>query len=169
MNSTIILENETVFSPDFDLREVALSVVNKVLESEGFPVKCEINISVTDNEGIREVNKEFRQIDSPTDVLSFPAYDFCEAGNYKDVTKEPVFGFNVNQDTGNFVLGDILLSYERIISQAEEYGHAVKREYAFLIAHSMLHLLGYDHMTEDEARVMEDKQRTVLEELGITR
>ncbi len=169
MMVTVLYENETDFTPDFSEEEIAKLVCEAVLKEEKFTYPSEVNISVTDNEGIRQVNAEFRKIDKATDVLSFPAYDFENPGKYENLSKEPGFEMNINPDTGNFVLGDILLSYERILSQAEDYGHSVKREFAFLIAHSMLHLLGYDHMSEEEAGVMEAKQEKILNEIGIVR
>ena len=126
-----------------------------------------VNILLTDNEGIREYNREYRDIDRETDVLSFPNLEFSVPGEYV-VTKEDEANC-LDFDTGALYLGDIILSVQRIHSQAEEYGHSVKREMAFLIAHSMLHLSGYDHMEPEEAKVMETRQEQALLELGITR
>jgi probable rRNA maturation factor len=167
MKIQLYLENETDVSFDFSIEEVAQSVMEKVLEVEQCPYDVEINVLLTDNEGIREYNRQMREIDSPTDVLSFPNLDFVqpavfqiEAGTEADYT---------NPETGYIVFGDIILSVDKIISQAMEYGHSKKREYAFLIAHSMYHLCGYDHMTEEEASLMEGRQEHILSLLQITR
>jgi probable rRNA maturation factor len=122
---------------------------------------------ITDNKGIHGYNKEYRGIDSETDVLSFPNVDFeTEAEFDIDENREADY---FDPDTGELILGDIIISSDRVIEQAESYGHSTKREFAFLVAHSMLHLCGYDHMEPDEARVMEEKQENVLKGLGITR
>ena len=115
---------------------------------------------------IQEANRNFRQIDRVTDVLSFPMQPFPAPAKY-DFLEEADDAFH--PETGELLLGDILICIPRMLEQAEEFGHGVKREYAFLIAHSMLHLLGYDHMTPEEAAVMEAKQNQVLNELKITR
>lgn len=152
---------------DFDYTGLAVSVGEAVLEAEHFPGGTEVNLVLTSNEEIQRVNREFRKTDAPTDVLSFPAVDFESPGDYpeysdwKDTYKNP--------DTGNIILGDIMISVPKSLSQAQLYGHSVKREFSFLFAHSMLHLLGYDHMEPDQARVMEEKQETILQNLGISR
>ena len=165
----LYLENETDFAPEFELQEVAKAVAEHILDAEGCPFDCEVSLNITDNEGIRAVNKEFRDTDAPTDVLSFPALDYKKPADFGDLLKNTETSADFNPDTGNLVLGDIMISWERVLSQAEEFGHSVKREFAFLTAHSMLHLLGYDHMSLEEAAVMEAKQRTYLDEIGITR
>ena len=148
-------------------REVAESVIEKVLDNENFPYEAEVSILLTDNSGIRKLNREHRNIDSETDVLSFPMIDFEAPGYFGDLgQKDDIF----NPETGEANLGDIVISLDKVSEQAREYGHSEKREYAFLIAHSMYHLLGYDHVnSEEEARVMEEKQEKALLDLGITR
>ena len=148
---------------------LAQKVVDYVLLKEGCPYECEVNLTITDNEGIRERNREFRGIDNPTDVLSFPNCDFKMAGNFTQFQDETLYFECFNPENGRLFLGDIMISRERMIAQAEEYGHGVTREFAFLIAHSMLHLIGYDHMEEEEASCMESKQNKYLNDLGITR
>lgn len=148
---------------------LAQKVVDYVLLKEGCPYECEVNLTITDNEGIRERNLEFRGIDNPTDVLSFPNCDFEMAGNFAQFQDETLYFECFNPENGRLFLGDIMISRERMIAQAEEYGHGVTREFAFLIAHSMLHLIGYDHMEEEEASRMESKQNKYLNDLGITR
>ena len=165
---TFYVENEVEASFDFDIEEVARTVAQAVLDSEKCEHEVEINLIITDDEGIHEMNRDFRGIDNPTDVLSFPNISYETAGDFSVIDGEQNIDL-VNPDTGNIVFGDIVVNENRVRSQALEYGHSEKREFAFLIAHSMLHLCGYDHMEEDEAKVMEKKQNDVLEGLGITR
>lgn len=164
---TIYLENETDAQFDFDLNKTAQEVVEKILETENCPYEATVNILLTDNAGIRQFNRDFREIDSPTDVLSFPNIIYESPSDFRHVEKEAADCFE--PDTGELMLGDIILSTDRIKEQAKSYGHSEKREFAFLTAHSMLHLLGYDHMTKEEAAVMEDKQEKTLQALQITR
>lgn len=163
---TSYVENETGEEFGFDVKEILDAVMSQVLDMEACPYEAQVNLLITDNEGIHEFNREYRQVDSPTDVLSFPMIDFeCEA-DFSGIG-EAVDYFD--PESGELVLGDIIISVDKVKEQAEKYGHSVKREIAFLIAHSMLHLCGYDHMAEDEAQVMEQKQEAVLLALGITR
>ncbi len=163
---TILIESECEFQFDFDYEQVAKDVINTSMDHLGFPFEAEVSITITDNDGIQTINKEFRNIDAPTDVLSFPMIEYQEAGNFDAIEADDDL---FNPETGEVILGDIVLNVPRIYSQAEEYGHSVLREYAFLIAHSMLHLFGFDHMTEAEAAAMEEKQREILEILNISR
>lgn len=164
---TIYLENETAVQFDFDLNETAEKVVEKILETEECPYEATVNILLTDNAGIRQFNRDFREIDSPTDVLSFPNITYESPADFRYVEEEAADCFE--PDTGELVLGDIIISTDRVKEQAKAYGHSERREFAFLTAHSMLHLLGYDHMTKEEAAVMEDKQEKALQTLHITR
>lgn len=165
---TFCVENETGAQFDFDPEEVAALVAKEVLRSEGCDREVEITLTITNDEGIQELNREFREIDRPTDVLSFPNVSYEEPGDFSVMEGEQEVDL-LNPDTGNIMFGDIVVNEDRVRSQAQEYGHSTKREFAFLIAHSMLHLCGYDHMEEDEAKVMEKKQSDVLNTLGITR
>lgn len=153
---------------DFPYEEVAHQVVDEVLNQEQCPYEATVEIIYTSDEEIHKINKEHRDIDRPTDVLSFPMADFETPAEYDFLDTEAGDSY-FDPDSGELLLGDIVLSIPRIVAQAEEYGHSRKREYAFLIAHSMLHLLGYDHMTEEEAKVMEAKQNQALNALGIGR
>ena len=164
---TIQLEYETDVQIEVEYSQVAKIVADKVLETEEFPYEAEINLVITDNEEIKRVNEEFRDIHAPTDVLSFPMIPFGVPADYV-VIEEDINSY-VDPDSEEIVLGDIMISAEKVIEQAREYGHSQKREFAFLVAHSMLHLLGYDHMTPEEAAVMEEKQRNILDMLGICR
>ncbi|MBE5864905.1 MAG: rRNA maturation RNase YbeY [Lachnospiraceae bacterium] len=152
---------------DFNTDEIVRTVAEAVLDMEGCPYEACVNVLVTDNEGIREFNRQYRNIDKETDVLSFPNLDFEQPGVF-DIAEECEADY-FDPESGELVLGDIILSVDRIKEQAESYGHSQKREFAFLVAHSMLHLCGYDHMEESEAAVMEGKQESVLNGLGITR
>ena len=124
-----------------------------VLEMEGFQDDAEVSVSFVDNEQIRVLNKKYRNIDKETDVLSFP---LGKDGEY-----------DVNNDTGAKILGDIVISMEKAFEQAELYNHPLQREVGFLTVHSMLHLLGYDHETSGiEAVHMREKEETVLTQIG---
>lgn len=164
---TITIEEETAVHFDFDYRKLANDVILYTIDHEGFPYEAEINLTLVDNERIRVMNREYREIDRPTDVLSFPMLEYDEAGVFTEL--EDSVEDNFNPDTGEIILGDIIISVPKAEEQAEEFGHTVRREFAFLIVHSMLHLFGYDHMTAEEAAFMENKQREILEVLKITR
>ena len=163
---TIQIDYETDRELGIDYAACANQVAGKVLEMEKCPYEVQVNLVLTDNEEIKRVNTEFRNIQAPTDVLSFPMIPFESPGEYEIVEEDESY---FDLDTDELLLGDIMISVDRVFSQAEEYGHSVTREFCFLVAHSMLHLLGYDHMTEEEAKVMEAKQAAALEELGIRR
>lgn len=163
---TLIFEEEGELRLDLPCEELATKVIEAALDYEECPYEVEVNLLLTMNDEIQEMNQNFRQIDRPTDVLSFPMIDYEEAGNF-DFLVDVMDAFH--PESGELMLGDIVISKEKVISQAEEYGHSVEREYAFLIAHSMLHLFGYDHMEDEERMVMEAKQKEILEQLQILR
>lgn len=163
---TIILEQEYDKNLGIDYREIAEKIINYALDYEKCPYEVEISLTLTDNSTIHEINKEYRQMDKPTDVLSFPLIEYEVPGNFDFLEDEDSC---FNPDTGELMLGDILISLDKVLEQANEYGHSVTREYAFLIAHSMLHLMGYDHMSADEATIMENKQNEILNALNILR
>ena len=151
---TFYVENETdeTFSNgenSFPIEETVEQVATAVLDMEGCPYEIQLNVLLTDNDGIHAYNKEYRKID-------------------REISEDREADY-FDPDTGELILGDIIISVDRVKEQAESYGHSQKREFAFLVAHSMLHLCGYDHMEEDEAKVMEAKQEQVLASLGITR
>lgn len=147
----IIYENETEYDVDYSLIE---KTAGAALKYEHFTDNTEISVTVVSLDDIRKINLEHRGIDRPTDVLSFPLIDFT-----RDKLK----------DGEKVYLGDIVLCYDKVLSQAKEYGHSVERELAFLTAHSMLHLMGYDHMVPDEEKVMFAKQEEILKGMGLTR
>ncbi|MGN0298466.1 MAG: rRNA maturation RNase YbeY [Lachnospiraceae bacterium] len=163
---TISIEYETELPLEVDYERIINDVVLAALDYEECPYEAEVSVTITDNESIQEINRQFRQIDRPTDVLSFPMVEYEEPGNF-DYVEEDLDCFN--PETGELLLGDIVLSVEKIKEQAAQYGHSMERELAFLVAHSMLHLMGYDHMQEEERLEMERRQEEILQELGITR
>ncbi len=154
---TVLIDNRTDWVLDDEFERLFNDVVLESLKFEDFDTQCEVSISIVDNSEIKNINKQFRHIDKETDVLSFPQLTF-EEGEVADV--------NENDE---IILGDIIISIEKAISQAEEYGHGLRREIAFLTAHSMLHLMGYDHMEPEERDIMFEKQEKILGNLGITR
>ncbi len=164
---TFYVENETDVTYDFDIEEIVEAVALEILDSENCPYEAQINVLLTDNEGIREFNQQYRQINRETDVLSFPNLNYEVPGDFE--IDEDMEADYFDPDTGELILGDIIISVEKVSEQSESYGHSKKREFAFLVAHSMLHLCGYDHMEAEEASVMEAKQEAALTKLGITR
>jgi len=164
----LLIEKDTDDSFEFDYEEAAKSIIEQALDYLKCPYEVQLNLTLTDNEGIHAINKEYRQIDRPTDVLSFPLVDYPEPNVFPDNLEEMAEDY-FDLDTGELMLGDIIISVEKCKEQAKEYGHSELREYSFLIVHSMLHLFGYDHMEDDERLVMEEKQREILDKAGILR
>ena len=164
----LYMENETDISFDFDTEEIAKTVINKVLEVEDCPFDTEVNLLITDNEGIREYNVSRRGIDKPTDVLSFPGL-FFENPSVFFIPEEEMADYT-NPESDKIILGDIIISADKVISQAEEYGHGIERELAFLAVHSILHLLGYDHEKgEEEEKIQFSATEEILESIGLKR
>ena len=164
---TVYIENETGLFPDFDFQTLFNRVVKAAACYVKIPYECSVNILLTDDSGIHEINRSERGIDKPTDVLSFPAIDFETPGDFSHITKDQVWYFD--PETGELMLGDIVISLETAKRQSEEYGHSFTREAGFLCAHSMLHLSGYDHMEEAERIEMERMQEEILASVNITR
>lgn len=164
---TSYVENETEVTFDFDIKEILDRVMAQVLDQEKCPYEAQVNLLVTDNEGIREYNRKYRKIDAATDVLSFPALPYQTEAGFSVAEEQEADCFD--PETGELMLGDIIISADRVKEQARRFGHSEKREFAFLTAHSMLHLCGYDHMVKEEAEIMERKQEDALAKLGITR
>lgn len=164
---SIYIENELDKDIPAGYEDIVRDIVCASLGFLNCPYECEINVIFTDDAGIREINNEFRNIDSPTDVLSFPLVDYHTPGVFDGLEDSPMDYFN--QDTGELMLGDIILNVDRISLQAKEYGHTTRREVAFLTAHSMLHLSGYDHIEDEERLIMEDLQEQILTKKGYTR
>ncbi len=158
MKLTVYFENEQdAVGVTYKLKMLIRRAIAETLAAEQYGNDAELSVTLTDSEGIRALNARFRGMDAPTDVLSFPLFDF------EGETDEPPV------DEIENMLGDIVLNLERTVAQAEEYGHGFEREAAFLTVHSMLHLLGYDHETgeEDEAE-MREKQREIMQRLGLS-
>lgn len=166
---TFYVDNETTFQFPFNVEELSKRVINQVLDTEDCPYEVEVCLLISDNDGIQELNKAHRSIDKATDVLSFPNVDYPEPSNFMLVEALESQANYFNPDTGELILGDIIISYEKVIEQAELYAHSQLREFAFLLAHSMLHLFGYDHMGQEDMALMELKQNTILTQLGISR
>ena len=160
MNHQIVFETE-VEVPE-GLEEQFQRVITAALVAEGVEVPCEINVLVTDDEGIHQINLEQRDIDRPTDVLSFPMFEL-EPGEHPDE-------MDADPETELVPLGDMVISLERAGEQAREFGHSVEREVCYLTVHSVLHLLGYDHMDEGPMKAqMRAREEEILGALGITR
>ena len=154
---TLLIDNRSDYELSEEMTEVFEKVCKESLIYEDFETDCEISLSIVNDEEIHEINKQFRNIDRPTDVLSFPQLTF-EEGEEADVN-----------ENGEIVLGDIIISADRAREQAEEFGHSMKREMAFLAVHSMLHLMGYDHMEKEEKEDMFRRQKEILLNAGIPR
>lgn len=164
---TIQIDYEAEKELNLPYREIIEEIIQAALDYERCPYEAEVNVVLTDNEGIRQVNREYRSIDSATDVLSFPMLEYENPSDFEGVEEMAADCFN--PESGELLLGDIMISVDKVEEQAEKYGHSQKRELAFLVAHSMLHLLGYDHMAEEERLIMEKKQNEILDGRGYTR
>ena len=164
---TFYADNETNYEYSFDWKQLFEEVALAVLDFEACPYETQVSLLLTDNEGIQVINKETRDIDAPTDVLSFPNVDYETEGNFDHLEDYGLDCFD--PDSGELILGDIIINVNRVEEQAKEYGHSIRREFAFLIAHSMFHLCGYDHMTVEDEKVMFAKQDEILNAAGIER
>ena len=147
------------------VEEIARKVCEEVLRQEWFEDDAEISLLITDEEEVHRLNLEYRGIDRTTDVLSFPALEYEVPADFDGAIDDSC----IDPDNGCVMLGDIVINARKVKEQALEYGHSELREFSFLVAHSMLHLCGYDHMTPEEAEEMEDRQERVMQSLGITR
>ena len=154
-----------ILADRFDVKAVINTGV-AAIDYVDCPYECEVNLMLTDNETIHAINKEQREIDRPTDVLSFPMAEYEEPADFSKIEEDPMA---FDPESGEFLLGDIVISMDKVWEQAENYGHSREREYAFLIAHSMLHLFGYDHMEEEERKDMEKRQEEILTKTKYTR
>ena len=160
MNHDIIIETEVDGVEGY--ADLLRKVIPAALDAEQVETGCEVNVLFTDDEGIHQVNLEMREVDSPTDVLSFPMFDLTPGEKPTEEDADP--------GTGLVPLGDMCISVERAAAQAEEFGHSVEREICYLAVHSVLHLLGYDHMDEGPMKAqMRAREEDILGALGITR
>lgn len=158
MNRVYITDSQDKLAVDRALRGLIRRAITATLKYEGFPYEAELSVTLTDNDEIRELNREYRNIDRATDVLSFPLYENGEIDGADALSGEPIG------------LGDIVISLERAKAQAEEYGHSFERETAFLCVHSVLHLLGYDHERgQEEEKDMFERQENVLKQMKLGR
>ena len=164
---TVTIERESDIPLPFSEQEVAEAVISETLDYEDCPYEVQVNIILTSNDEIRQINLEQRGVDVATDVLSFPMVEYAYPSDFTVLEAGGIDSFD--PETGELILGDIVISVDKVIEQAEKYNHGVLREYAFLITHSMLHLFGYDHMDEVERENMEFKQDEILARLNITR
>ena len=164
---TIQIEYEAEREWEIDYRPIIEEIVVAALDYEKCPYEAEVNVVLTNDEEIHRINKEFRGIDRATDVLSFPMGDYDVPSDFERLEEQSEDYFN--PETGELLLGDIVISIDKVDEQAEKYGHSKESELAFLVAHSMLHLCGYDHMEDDERLVMEKKQEEILAGKGYTR
>lgn len=157
MNMKVVFENtQDKIVLTYKTKMLVRRAIEATLDHEQYYNPCEVSVTFTDNEGIHKLNKQFRGVDRPTDVLSFPLFDY--EGNSEEPPVDELMG----------MLGDIVLSLEQAEKQAEEYGHSFEREVAFLTVHSMLHLLGYDHETGDEDETdMRRRQSEIMEQMGL--
>ena len=162
MNHEILMETEVDGAEPY--AELLRRVIPAALEAEGVPFPCEVDVLFTDDAGIQAINREQRDVDRPTDVLSFPMFNLTPGTppTLDDVEADP--------GTGLVPLGDMVLSLERAQAQGAEYGHGAEREAAYLAVHSVLHLLGYDHLDEGPQKArMRAREEAILNGLGITR
>lgn len=159
---TCLFDSEVDFDPGFDYMKLYESVVDAVLDEEGCPYETTVSLLLTDDEEIRKINKENRNIDSATDVLSFPMVEYKLPSDFSCLEDD---GDNFDPESGELMLGDIVLSVDHVKAQAKEYGHDIQREYAFLLVHSMLHLCGYDHIDDGDRALMEERQKIIMNRL----
>lgn len=163
----ILLESE---AEGFPYEELLKACITRALREEGMEYDCEVNVLITGDEGIHQINLEQRGVDRPTDVLSFPMFELIPGLPVREGNEN---GLRVEvEETGLLPLGDMVLSYERAVAQAQEYGHSVERELGYLCVHSVLHLLGYDHMDGDDGpmkRQMRGREEAIMTALGIPR
>jgi len=160
--SVLIDNRQNIIKITPDVEAFVNKIINAVLEFENFDSDYEVSISFVDNDEIKELNRQYRNIDATTDVLSFPLLEFDRKSNNEPVIKDVLIDTEIS-------LGDIVISTEKVIEQAKEYGHSQDRELAFLLVHGMLHLLGYDHIQESDEKIMFKKQEEILNLLNIKR
>ena len=161
MNHQILISSD--LEGEFPCAVLLERAITAALEAEGVATPCEVDVLITDDEAIHQINLEQRGVDRPTDVLSFPMFNYRPG-------QPPADGADADPATGLTPLGDMVISLERARAQAEEYGHPVERELCYLAVHSVLHLLGYDHMDEGEEKAqMRAREEAILGKLGMTR
>ena len=163
---TLFIECEEGVSLPIAYEALCKAAIEACIDYMKCPYETEINVLLTNNEVIQEINLQQRNIDKPTDVLSFPMIEWAQVGEFDFLEDSNEY---FHPDSGELMLGDMILSVDKIMEQAHEYGHSLEREYTFLIVHSMLHLFGYDHMVEEERITMEIEQKCIMDIIGIGR
>ena len=172
--TNIIFDTEAVPGAD-EYRELIEYAANGALDFMGFGRDCELSVTLTDDEGIRALNREYRGVDEVTDVLSFPQYDslfdLYDELEDADLAEEDAeyAAMDGIEDDEEMALGDVVICEEKCAEQAEEFGHSYERELIYLFVHSICHLLGYDHMTDEDKAEMRAKEEAVMTELNILR
>ena len=166
---TLYLEKETKEELALDYESIAKDVVEAVLAYYRCPYEASVSVYLVEEKTIQNANRKNRGIDKVTDVLSFPNIPFGKEADFSILEETESHYACFDPDTEELILGEIMICQKRMEEQAKEFGHSVLREYAFLLTHSMLHLLGYDHMEETQRLRMEETQRQILERLSITR
>ena len=161
-------DRQEKIKPTEELIDKIKATIDFALKEEGVKIPYQISLLFVDNEEIREINKENRNIDKVTDVLSFPMLDYEEEKVFKDMYLNYEFD-ETFKEADELVLGDIVLSLERALEQSIEYNHSFEREASYLVVHSVLHLLGYDHMEEDEKKIMRSEEEKILSKMNIVR
>ena len=160
---TCLFDHEVEIDWDFDCVKLYESCVLAVLDEEKCPYETEVSLLVTDDNEICEINFENRNINEATDVLSFPMTELSSPSAFEEAEDHPDY---FDPESGELILGDIVISIDHVKAQAEEYGHDIQREFAFLIVHSMLHLCGYDHMEDNDRILMEERQKIIMKKLS---
>ena len=161
-------DRQEKIKPTEELIDKIKATIDFALKEEGVKIPYQISLLFVDNEEIREINKENRNIDKVTDVLSFPMLDYEEDKVFKDMYLNYEFD-ETFKDGDELVLGDIVLSLERALEQSKEYNHSFEREASYLVVHSVLHLLGYDHIEDDEKKIMRSEEEKILSKMNIVR
>lgn len=161
-------DRQSLISVEKDLEENIKEIIDYALKEEQVLIPYEVSLIFVDNEAIREINSDTRGIDRATDVLSFPMLDYDEKKVFKECYLDQEFSI-IDLNEGNLVLGDIVLSLERAKEQSEEFGHSFIREVCYLVTHSILHLLGYDHMEDDDKVIMRTREEEILSKFNIER
>lgn len=161
-------DRQEKIKPTEELIDKIKATIDFALKEEGVKVPYQISLLFVDNEEIRKINRENRSIDRETDVLSFPMLDYEKDKVYKDMYLDYDFD-ETFMDGDELVLGDIVLSLEKALEQSKEYNHSFERETSYLVVHSVLHLLGYDHMEEEEKKIMRNEEEKILSKMNIVR
>lgn len=161
-------DRQNVLEVSDEFTEKLKNVIVFALKEENVDIECEVSLVFVDNNEIREINNDTRGINRITDVLSFPMLDYEEKKVFKEMYLNYKFAPS-DFDGDELVLGDIVLSLEKALEQSREYNHSYEREAAYLVVHSVLHLLGYDHMDEDDKNIMRSREEDILDKLNITR